>query len=91
MPFIRFSAFKYFPYCFKLVAVILLLGKIMPTYLYCAEKGLVYIIIITLFSCQPSFYAEYIKLNIHSFCNICLVSNAKCIFLIFTKIYNSLV
>ena len=50
MPFIRSLAFKRLAYYFKLVAVILLLNKIMPTYLRCAEKGLVYIIIIALFS-----------------------------------------
>ena len=63
------------------MAVILLLGKIIPTYSCCAEKGLVYIIIIALFSCQPSSYVEYTKLNICLFYNVCLVSNAKCIFL----------
>ena len=82
MPFVRSLAFKRFTYCFKLVAVILLLGKIMPTYSYYTEKGLVYIIIIALLSRQPSFYAKYTKLNMRLFCNIHLVFNAKCIFLI---------
>ena len=82
MPFIRSLAFKCLTYYFKLVAVILLLGKIMPTYSYYTEKGLVYIIIIALSSRQPSFYAKYTKLNIRLFCNIYLVFNAKCIFLI---------
>ena len=50
MPFIRSSAFKRLTRCFKLVAVILLLGKIIPTYSYYIEKGLVYIIIIALSS-----------------------------------------
>ena len=48
MPFIRFLISKYTAYRFKLVAVILLLGKIMPTYFYYAEKGLIYITIIAL-------------------------------------------
>ena len=48
MPFIRFLVFKHFTYYFKLVAVILLLNKIIPTYSCYAEKGLVYIIIIAL-------------------------------------------
>ena len=51
MPPIRSLAFKRLTYCFKLVAVILLLGEIIPTYFYYAEKGLVYIIIIALLGC----------------------------------------
>ena len=46
MPSIRSSAFKRTAYYFKLVAVILLLSKIIPTYSCCVEKGLVYIAII---------------------------------------------
>ena len=46
MPPIRSSVFKRAAYYFKLVAVILLLSKIMPTYSYYIEKGLVYIVII---------------------------------------------
>ena len=34
-----------------IIAVILLLGKIIPSYSCCDEKKLVYIIIIALFSC----------------------------------------
>ena len=48
MPPIRSSVSERTACRFKLVAVILLLGKIMPTYSYYMEKGLVYIIIITL-------------------------------------------
>ena len=81
MPPVRFSAFKRLTYYFKLVAIILLLGKIIPTYSYYAEKGLVCIIVIALSSRQPSFCAKYTKLNIYSSYNIRLVSNAKCIFL----------
>ena len=80
MPPIRSSAFKRLTRRFKLVAIILLLGKIMPTYSCYAEKGLVYIAIIALFSRQPSFYTKCTKLNIYLFCNIYLVSNAKYIF-----------
>ena len=65
--------------------MILLLGEIMPTYSYYAEKGLVYIIIIALFSRQPSFYIKYTKLNIRLSYNIYLVSNAKYIF--FVRLY----
>ena len=46
MPFIRSLVFKRTACYFKLVAIILLLSKIMPTYSYYAEKGLVYITII---------------------------------------------
>ena len=50
MPPIKSLVFKCFAYYFKLVAVILLLNKIIPTYLQYAEKGLVYITIIALSS-----------------------------------------
>jgi hypothetical protein len=50
MPFVRSLAFKYLAYYSKLVAVILLFNKIMPSCSYYIEKGLVYIIIIALFS-----------------------------------------
>ena len=43
MPFIRSSASKH---CAYIVAVILLLSEIMPTYSRCVLKELVYIIII---------------------------------------------
>ena len=65
------------------VAVILLLGEIMPSYSCCEEKKLVYIIIITLFSRQPSFYIKYTKSNIYSSCNIKLVSNAEYLYLMY--------
>ena len=77
MPSIRSSAFKYTARRFKLVAVILLLSKIIPTYSYYMEKGLIYIAIIAPLSYQPSFYIKYTKLNIHLSYNIKLVSNAK--------------
>ena len=57
----------------------------MPTYSYYAEKGLVYIIIITLFSYQPSSYTKYAKSNIRLSCNIRSVFNAKYIF--FARLY----
>ena len=81
MPSVRFLASKRLVYYFKLVAVILLLSKIMPTCLYYIENGLVYIAIIALFSRQPSFCAKCTKLNIHSSCNIRLVPNTKYAFL----------
>ena len=48
MPSIRSLVFKRAAYYFKLVAVILLLGKIMPTCSCYMEKRLVYIAIIAL-------------------------------------------
>ena len=82
MPFIRSLAFKRRAYT---VAVILLLGEIMPFYSYCKEKKLVYIIIITLFSRQPSSYSKCIKLNIYLSYNIKSVSDAEYIFI---SLYN---
>jgi hypothetical protein len=67
MPFIRFTVSKYYTY---IVTLILLFSKIIFTYSYCAEKGLIYIIIAALSSRQPSFYFKYTKLNMRSFCNI---------------------
>ena len=46
MPPIRSLASKCAACCFKLVAVIFLLGEIMPTYSCCVEKGLVCVIIV---------------------------------------------
>ena len=85
MPLVRSLASKRLTYYFKLVAVILSLGKIIPTYSYYTEKGLVYIIIIALSSHQSSSYTKYTKLNMRSSYNICLVFNAKYIF--FTRLY----
>ena len=79
MPFIRSLVSKHYTY---IVAVILSLSKIMPTYSYCVLKGLVYIIIIAPLSRQPSFYTKYTKSNMRSSYNIKLVSNAKCVFFI---------
>ena len=53
----------------------------MPTYLCYIEKGLVCIIIIALFNCQPFSYAEYTKLNMYFSYNVCSVSNTKYAFL----------
>ena len=77
MPFIKSLVFKCTTYYFKLVAVIFLLGKIMPTYFYYIEKELVYIAIIAPLSYQPSFYTKCTKLNMRLSCDIKLVSNAK--------------
>ena len=74
--------------CAYAVAVILSLGEIMPSYSHYKEKKLVYIIIITPSSRQPSFYFKYTKLNIHLSYNIKLISNTKYIFISFYNIYN---
>jgi hypothetical protein len=47
MPFIRSLVFKCRTH---VIALIILLGEIMPTYFYCVVKGLVYIAITALFS-----------------------------------------
>ena len=79
MLFVRSLVSKRYTY---VIAVILLLSKIMPTYFHCVLKGLVYIAIITFLDCQPSSYTKYTKLNIYLFCNIRLVFIIKYIFFI---------
>ena len=85
MPSIKFLASERRAY---VIAVILLLGKIIRFYSCCKEKKLVCIIIIAPFSHQLSSYSECIKSNIHSSCNVRLVSNAKYIFISFYNIHN---
>ena len=80
MPLVRSLASECRAY---VIAVILLLSKIIPTYSCYVLKGLVYIIIIALLGCQPFFYTEYTKLNIYLSCNVRLISITKCIFLIY--------
>ena len=78
MPFIRSLASAC---CAKLVAVILLLGEIMPSYSCYKGKKLVYIIIAVPSSHQPFFYVKCTKLNIYLSCNVRSVSNAKYLYL----------
>ena len=59
------------------IAVILLLGKIMPTYSYCVLKGLIYITIIAPLGYQSFSYIKCTKLNMRSSCDIRLVFNTK--------------
>ena len=87
MPFIRSLVSERRAY---IVAVILLFSKIMPTYSYYVLKGLVYIIIIAPLGRQPSFYVKCTKLNICLSCDIRLVSNTKCIYLMYSYILQSL-
>ena len=70
MPLVRSLTFKYAVYWFKLIAIILFFNKIISIYSCYTKKGLVYIIIIGLFSYKPFSYTKYIKLNIYSSCNI---------------------
>ena len=74
MPFIRSSVSKRHAHT---VAVILLLSEIIPSCSHCKEKKLVYITIMAPFSHQPSFYIKCTKSNIHLFCNVKSVFNAK--------------
>ena len=77
MPPIRSSTSKRRTY---IVAVILLLSEIIPTYSCCVLKGLIYIIIIALSSRQPSSYIKCTKSNIYSSYDIRLVSITKYIY-----------
>ena len=74
MPLIRSLASEC---CAYIILIILLLGKIMPIYLRCAKKKLVYITITAPFSHQPSSYIKCTKLNIRLSCNIKSVLDAK--------------
>ena len=80
MPPIRSLASKRRTYT---VAVILLLGEIIPSYSHYKEKKLIYIIIIAPFSRQPSFYIKCTKLNICLSYNVKSVSNTKYLYLIY--------
>ena len=64
-------------YCVLLTASISLNSEIISPYSHYAKKGLLYIIIIALFSCQPSSYFKCIKANTCFLYNIRLVSTNK--------------
>ena len=83
MPFIRSLISKCAAYRFKLVAVILLLSKIIPTYSCYMEKGLVYITIIAPLGCQPFSYIKCTKLNMRLSYDVKLVFNTKCTFFMY--------
>jgi hypothetical protein len=80
MPSVRSLVSKHLAHHSKLIAVILLLSKIMPSYFRYTEKGLVYIIIMAPSSRQPSSCFKYIKLNIYSSCNIYFIFNTEYIY-----------
>jgi len=51
--------------CSYTIAAILLLSKIMPSLYFCyVKEGLVYIVLASPLSQQPSSYLEYTKVNI---------------------------
>ena len=70
----------------RVIAIILLLSKIMPTYSCCVLKGLVYVIIIVPLGRQPSSCIKYTKLNMYLSYNIRLVFNTKYTFFIYSYI-----
>ena len=79
MPPIRFSAFKRY----TLLAIsISLNGEIISPYSYYIKKGVVCIIIIKPFSCQPFFCTKYTKSNTYILCDVRLVSLNKYTFFI---------
>ena len=63
-----------------LIALILSISKVIPSYSYCIKKGLVCVTIIALSGRQPLSYAECIKANICLSCNVCSISDAKYIY-----------
>ena len=67
MPPIRSLVFKC---CTLLAASISLNGEIISPYSRYIKKGLVYVIIISPFNCQPSFYSEYTKANTYLLCDV---------------------
>ena len=83
MPLVRSLASKR---CAYIVAIILLLSEIMPTYSRCVLKGLVYITIIAPLGRQPSSYTKYTKLNMRSSYDIKSVFNTKYAFLLYSYI-----
>ena len=77
MPFIRSLAFMHYV---LLTTSISLNSEIISPYSYYVKKGLVCVIIITPFSCQPFSYSKCIKANTCSLYNIYLVFTNKYIF-----------
>ena len=67
-------------YYAALVAFILSVSEVMPSCSYYIKKGLVYIIIISLFGCQPLSCTKYIKVNICLSYNIYSISATKYIY-----------
>ena len=74
MPFIRFIVSEHYT-C--VVAIILLLGEIMPTCSCCVLKGLMCVIIAALSNYQPSSCSKCIKSNMHLSYNVHSILNTK--------------
>jgi len=72
-------------YYARTVALVLLLGEVILLCSCCAKKGLVYVVIAALSSCQPSSYSECTKSNIQSSYNVRSVSNTKYIFYLYSS------
>jgi len=58
-------------------AIILLLGKIMPSCSYCAKEGLICVIITSPINWQPSSYIKCTRANMWLSYNVRSVSNTK--------------
>ncbi len=67
-------------YCAVLVVLILFISEIMPFCSCYVEKGLGCIMIMSPSGHQPLSCAKYIKLNMRLSCNVCSVSDVKCIY-----------
>ena len=61
----------------RLISLILSLGEIIPSCFYCVKKRLSCITILAPSNRQPFFYTKCTKSNMHSSCDVKLVSNAK--------------
>ena len=77
MPAIRLIVFKHYA---LLTSSIAFNSEIINSCSCCVKKGLVYIIIMELFSYQPFSYSKCTKLNTYMLCNMRSVSLNKYIF-----------
>ena len=84
MPFIRSSTFKRY---ILLATSISFNREIISPYFYYIKKGLIYIIIISPFSCQPFFYFKCTKANTYLLCDVRLVPFNKYKCLYYTRRY----
>jgi hypothetical protein len=75
MPFIRFTASEY---CTLLTISISLNREIISPCSRCVKKGLIYIVLASLFRRQPSFYLECTKANTQVSYNICSIPLNEC-------------
>jgi len=71
------------------VAIILSLSKVIPSYSYYIKKGLVYIAIAAPSSRQLSSCSECTSTNIQLSCNVRSVSDAECTFYIYLCLYSA--